>query len=87
MTLLLTVIISTNFVGSLAEVSDSEEEEGQGEDGVGSSKLPTFAEEQEKLKESFKGAVVKLEEEEEEEGVGGEVLTLREKTKQEEVKR
>lgn len=47
------------------------------------SKLDTYAEEQERLRENFKGAVVELEEEE---GEGEEVLTLRKKTKQEEVR-
>ena len=48
---------------------------------------PTYAEEQEQLKESFKGAVVMMEREEEEgEGEGGEILTLRKKTKQEQVR-
>ena len=68
---------------SLAEVSDSESEgEGDGQLG-GVSNLPTYAEEQEQLKESFKGAVVKMEEEGE--GEGGEILTLRKKTRQEQV--
>lgn len=68
-------------VCSLAEVSDSEEE---GEGRLGDvSRHPTYAEEQEQLKESFKGAVVEMEREEE--GGGGEILTLRKKTKQEEV--
>ena len=47
---------------------------------------PTYAEEQEQLKESFKGAVVMMEREEEGEGEGGEILTLRKKTKQEQVR-
>lgn len=64
---------------SLAEVSDSESE---GEERLGNvSSLPTYAEEQEQLKESFKGAVIKMEREEE--GDGGEILTLRKKTEQE----
>jgi hypothetical protein len=72
---------------SLAEVSDSEsgEEEESGEFG-GVSNHPTYAEEQEQLKESFKGAVVKMEREEEEGEEGGEILTLRKKTKQEQVR-
>ena len=67
---------------SLAEVSDSESE---GEERLGNvSNLPTYAEEQKQLKESFKGAVMKMEREEE--GDGGEILTLRKKTKQEQVR-
>ena len=67
---------------SLAEVSDSESE---GEEQLGGvSSHPTYAEEQEHLKESFKGAVVEMEREEG--GEGGEVLTLRKKTKQEQVR-
>lgn len=78
------------LLDSLAEVSDSEDDEGgreeRGVQSAGPSREPTYAEEQEELKESFKGAVVKMEEEEEEgEGGDGEVLTLRKKTKQEEV--
>ena len=66
---------------SLAEVSDSESE---GEERLGNvSSLPTYTEEQEQLKESFKGAVIKMEREEE--GDGGEILTLRKKTEQEQV--
>ena len=69
---------------SLAEVSD-DDSEGEGEGLLGdASILPTYAEEQEQLKENFKGAVDVMEEEE---GEGGEeILTLRKKTKQEEVK-
>ena len=73
---------------SLAEVSDSEsEEEKGGQFGGVSNSHPTYAEEQEQLKESFKGAVVMMEREEEEgEAEGGEILTLRKKTKQEQVR-
>ena len=69
---------------SLAEVSDSEEEEGgEGERGTHCG-VPTYAEEQEQLKEDFKGAVVELEEEEG--GDGEDVLTLRKKTRLEKVR-
>ena len=72
---------------SLAEVSDSEsEEERGGQFGGVCNSHPTYAEEQEQLKESFKGAVVMMEREEEGEGEGGEILTLRKKTKQEQVR-
>ena len=68
---------------SLAEVSDSESD-GEGDEQLGGmSDHPTYAEEQEQLKESFKGAVVEMEREDE--GEGGEILTLRKKTKQEQV--
>lgn len=71
---------------SLAEVSDSEsDEEGElGWFGGVSNSHATYAEEQEQLKESFKGAVVKMEREEE--GEGEEILTLRKKTKLEQVR-
>ena len=71
---------------SLAEVSDSEEEEGEGEEEAHKSRLLTYSDEQEELKESFKGAVDEMEEEEEEGRERGEVLTLRKKSEQEKVK-
>lgn len=67
---------------SLAEVSDSEGEEEEETRLRAVSKQPTYAEEQEELKESFKGAVVEMEEEESD---GEDVLTLRQRTKEEQV--
>ena len=79
---LLTPAMFYTCVCSLAEVSDSASE---GEEQLGGRpNHPTYAEEQEQLKESFKGAVVEMEREEE--GEGGEILTLRKKTKQEQVR-
>ena len=67
---------------SLAEVSDSEGEEEEETRLRAVSNQPTYAEEQEELKESFKGAVVEMEEEESD---GEDVLTLRQRTKEEQV--
>lgn len=77
------IILAMILLTSLAEVSDSEEGGGGGGSSGGSeSRLPTYSEEQEQLKESFKGAVGEMEEGEGE----GEVLTLRKKSKREEVR-
>ena len=65
----------------------SDSEEGEGEEEAHKSRLLTYSDEQEKLKENFKGAVDEMEEGEVMEGrERGEVLTLRKKSEQEKVK-
>lgn len=69
-------------VHSRAEVSDSEEDDDEEEEeDLSNGGIQTYSEEQEKLKEDFKGAVGEMEEETGER----EVLTLRKKTKEEKV--